>query len=100
MKLKIKTLAEIIATTNSMVWDSMCAVENLLSHPIIESILNDEDYMENKELIKLAKAYLQIELEDEEFANPENVGSEWAKFHTFASRFEDLLMKVEGEGEE
>ena len=98
MNLKEQTpedLAKFIAETNTKVWDAMCAVEVLNSHPVIKSLMSDDTPATNKELLELAKAYLKVELNDEEFANPEIVASEWNDYHAFALRFEELLEEVE-----
>jgi predicted patatin/cPLA2 family phospholipase len=71
MTLKVKEakeLAKYISETNTALWDAVSMVENLLSDKFIKEMVNNVSENE-KEYEQIAKEYLKLNKNDDEFIN-------------------------------
>jgi hypothetical protein len=95
MTLKIKEakdLAKYISETNTALWDAISMAESLLSDKNIKEFINNV-YGNEREYEKIAKEYVKLEKNDEEFINIGVRGRTLDDFDQFVGQLGDFIEK-------
>lgn len=92
-KKELTKFARKLASTNTAIWNAVCAAENLVKDPIFRSFHYKDESEEF--LKKLARAFNKINKQDEDFVSAELHSSYFQDFDYFTNKLEEYLEEIE-----
>lgn len=91
----IKIFVKELERTNTIVWNAVCEVENIIKSDVYKAYKSLFDEERIKFITKIAKAYNIIDHNDDSFAKPEMHESDFAEFEQFTTDLEEILDNLE-----
>ncbi|MFI2856905.1 hypothetical protein ACH6EH_07165 [Paenibacillus sp. JSM ZJ436] len=93
-KEEAKRIAELLAETNTILWNAACQVEALVKDEVVSKLIDNEEGNRSA-FQKIATAYAQLDKDDEEFVRIEMRGRGFQDFDSFAGDIQSHLDEIE-----
>ena len=85
---EINNIAKVIAKTNTDVWNVIASLEDM------SSILSDIDLNDKDLVIKIMKAFKQLEKNDETFIDAEKHFADFEEYTNIGKKFNEVLKEL------